>query len=106
MALFFECMLKCARKLLDTADIVREAIYQQSQLFSGVVNFFLCHSRLWDRRRMDIDLQEQPFRSGRDPDWVCEGWRFTLGESPRPLLVSPSCLEIGAQECRDWRSRQ
>jgi len=29
MALFYECMLKCARKLLDTADIVREAIYQQ-----------------------------------------------------------------------------
>jgi hypothetical protein len=26
MALFYECMLKCARKLLDTADIVREAI--------------------------------------------------------------------------------
>jgi hypothetical protein len=25
MALFYECMLKCARKLLDTADIVREA---------------------------------------------------------------------------------
>src|ERR1700692_4339486 len=29
MALFYECMLKCARKGLDTADIVREAIYQQ-----------------------------------------------------------------------------
>jgi hypothetical protein len=29
MALFYECMLKCARKLLDTADIVREAIYRQ-----------------------------------------------------------------------------
>ncbi len=27
MVLFYECMLKCARKLLDTADIVREAIY-------------------------------------------------------------------------------
>jgi len=26
MALFYECMLKCARKLLDTADIVREAM--------------------------------------------------------------------------------
>jgi len=25
MALFYECMLKCARKLLDTADIVRDA---------------------------------------------------------------------------------
>jgi hypothetical protein len=29
MALFYECMLKCARKLLDTADIVREAILRQ-----------------------------------------------------------------------------
>jgi hypothetical protein len=29
MALFSECMLKCARKLLDTADIVREAMLQQ-----------------------------------------------------------------------------
>jgi hypothetical protein len=24
MALFFECMLRCAQKTLDTADIVRE----------------------------------------------------------------------------------
>jgi hypothetical protein len=30
MALFSECSLECASKLLDTADIVREAIYQQS----------------------------------------------------------------------------
>jgi len=29
MALFFECMLQCARKYLTRADIVREAIYQQ-----------------------------------------------------------------------------
>jgi len=29
MALFSECSLKCARKVLDTADIVREAIYHQ-----------------------------------------------------------------------------
>jgi hypothetical protein len=27
MALFSECMLKCARKVLDTADIVREAMF-------------------------------------------------------------------------------
>ncbi len=27
MALFYECMLSCARKLLDTADIVREGCY-------------------------------------------------------------------------------
>ena len=29
MALFYECMLNCARKLLDTADIVRDAMFQQ-----------------------------------------------------------------------------
>ena len=29
MALFFECMLQCARKVLDTADIVREAWFRQ-----------------------------------------------------------------------------
>jgi hypothetical protein len=26
MTLFYECSLKCARKLLDTADIVRDAM--------------------------------------------------------------------------------
>ena len=54
------------------------ALYQQPQLFSGVVNFFYATLGC-DRRRMDIDLQEQPFWSGRDPDWVYEGWRFTAG---------------------------
>ena len=29
MALFFECTLQCARKLLDTADIVRDAMLRQ-----------------------------------------------------------------------------
>jgi hypothetical protein len=29
MALFYECMLKCAQKLLDTADIVRDAMLRQ-----------------------------------------------------------------------------
>jgi len=27
MALFFECMLLCAQKVLDTADIVRDAMF-------------------------------------------------------------------------------
>jgi hypothetical protein len=30
MALFFECMLLCAQKELDTADIVREAMLHQT----------------------------------------------------------------------------
>jgi uncharacterized metal-binding protein len=29
MALLSECPLECASKLLDTADIVRDAIYRQ-----------------------------------------------------------------------------
>jgi hypothetical protein len=32
MALFYECTRMCAQKLLDTADIVREAMLQQSPL--------------------------------------------------------------------------
>ena len=30
MAFFSECSLECARKVLDTADIVRDAILRQS----------------------------------------------------------------------------
>ena len=30
MALFYECSQWCARKVFDTADIVREAMFQQS----------------------------------------------------------------------------
>jgi len=30
MALFSECMPQCAQKLLDTADIVRDAIFHES----------------------------------------------------------------------------
>ena len=32
MALFSECSLRCARKVLDTADIVREAILRQQPM--------------------------------------------------------------------------
>jgi hypothetical protein len=31
MALFSECMPTCARKVLDTADIVRDAMLRQQQ---------------------------------------------------------------------------
>ena len=45
MALFFECMLLCAQKVLDTADIVREAIYQQPPLSVTQARWaFLCWS--------------------------------------------------------------
>jgi hypothetical protein len=36
MALFIECMLKCAPILIDNADIVREAMLRQLTVRSGV----------------------------------------------------------------------
>jgi hypothetical protein len=43
MALFSECMLVCAQKMLDTAGIVREPMFRQFSEFS-VQNwtFFWC----------------------------------------------------------------
>ncbi len=38
MALFFEFMPQCAQKLLDTADIVREAIFANRRTTSGALN--------------------------------------------------------------------
>ena len=51
MALFFECMLLCAQKLLDTADIVREAMFRQLT---------------WGNRNPQ-DLREFPFQTVRYP---------------------------------------
>ncbi len=44
MALFSECSLKCARKVLDTADIVREAIYRQPRYFKVLTNKLISRS--------------------------------------------------------------
>jgi hypothetical protein len=41
MALFSEGMLECARKVLDTADIVREAISQQLQRIDANLQSYL-----------------------------------------------------------------
>jgi hypothetical protein len=38
MALFSECSLECARKVLDTADIVRDAIYRQPRIIVSESN--------------------------------------------------------------------
>ena len=50
MALFQECSLKCARKVLDTADIVREAMFRQlsrTQLrFGEIDGIILKHMRI------------------------------------------------------------
>ena len=41
MALLFECMGKCCRNMLDTADIVRDACFRQLLLREGV-HKYLC----------------------------------------------------------------
>jgi hypothetical protein len=40
MALVFEGMLKCAQKLLDTADIVRDGMFQQVSAHSIATHWF------------------------------------------------------------------
>jgi hypothetical protein len=37
MALFFEPMLECAQKLLDTADIVRDGIFHELTLRTALI---------------------------------------------------------------------
>jgi hypothetical protein len=39
MALFCECMPPCARKVLDTADIVRDAMLRQLRIGMSVVTW-------------------------------------------------------------------
>jgi hypothetical protein len=50
MALFFECMQQCAQKVLDTADIVREAILQQMALGTVLAAIIPSVMRLSRRR--------------------------------------------------------
>jgi hypothetical protein len=52
MALFFECMLECARKVIDTADIVRDGDITTTVLERGrcyrrwLVSTILCAGRV------------------------------------------------------------
>jgi hypothetical protein len=39
MALFSECMLQCAQKVLDTADIVRDAWFRKLTIRLGILRF-------------------------------------------------------------------
>jgi len=63
MALFFECMPQCARKVLDTADIVRDAMLR---------NLSECLFRLASRtieripRTMDCHKELTKMRPGRN----------------------------------------
>jgi len=62
MALFNECMLKCARKLLDTADIVRDACLRQ-----------LASNTLWARAYFEYPHYpdgELPEMQRNDGAWV------------------------------------
>jgi len=45
MALFFECRVECARKVLDTADIVRDAIFRQLPQDAATLYCFTKKSR-------------------------------------------------------------
>jgi hypothetical protein len=42
MALFSECSLECARKVLDTADIVREAMFRELRVSPITVRQSCC----------------------------------------------------------------
>jgi len=101
MALFFECVLQCAQKVLDAADIVRDGDISTATTFlrrckllfmplSVVIDgewILICKSSL-------SGVVEIPIGCMRAGDSL-------QGESHRPLSVSPSSLEIGAPECRD-----
>jgi hypothetical protein len=50
MALFYECMLQCARKLLDTADIVREAMLRQPRRLHGGPEYNPLDVQTWQSR--------------------------------------------------------
>ena len=60
MALFYECMLQCARKLLDTADIVREAMFQQLEHRPFRI------APLQQKRDADADQNERPHPTDAD----------------------------------------
>jgi len=51
MALFFECLLLCAQKVLDTADIVREAMFPQSTIGQSSRPWTICATCLPSGRR-------------------------------------------------------
>jgi peroxiredoxin-like protein len=57
MALFYECMLKCARKPLDTADIVREAIFLQQSSDTPSHSLFV---REWAQIRCSVMAVTSP----------------------------------------------
>src|SRR6202140_2215799 len=68
MALFNECMLKCARKLLDTADIVREAILQQQpRLVRFPAAFFRSVRHGLFQRPHPVRILQRPFQMRRGP---------------------------------------
>ena len=63
MALFNECMPQCAQKVFDTADIVREGIFQQWGVVRKLVRTFkilrdscpLAHQRKWRLNKMTVN---------------------------------------------------
>jgi hypothetical protein len=80
MALFFERMRQCAQKVLDTTDIVRDAIFQQLTSMSVVP---LAHQGEWVLRLS-----------------TCSMGRLLLGGLPaRP----PKRFQCPRAECEQYR---
>src|SRR2546428_13942029 len=79
MALLFECMGKCCRNMLDTADIVRDACFRQLLFVraghkkgESVTRAFLSRSHPWERNQAIVaDNRPTPrIRGVRVTSWI------------------------------------
>jgi TonB family protein len=94
MALFYECMPKCARKLLDTADIVRDAIFQQTTCLAATITAMV-------RRRADETQYKLRVLTVR----LCAlGWLFLLVGLPAEcaeVSTAAAPIEVSSKEADD-----
>ena len=76
MALFSECTDRYAQKLLDTADIVREAMFQQLRFLLGAINAE--HPSIFVRKHCVNDLYLKTLEGSAHAEcWVqfnCKVW--------------------------------
>jgi hypothetical protein len=91
MALFFECMQLCALKVLDTADIVRDAMLRQLWFpLSTQIHFPAVQTRKFQmkfRSRHDATRHRRAVSAG---SWVPRGpprMTFVTGPAARVLWV-------------------
>src|SRR6266581_811122 len=93
MALFFECTDRYAQKGLDTADIVREAIFRQSAPRAAALHFH----PLWKNR------EKKTRRNGYPA--VCGFRSFTQRLARLPLVLLAEAV-IGRLRSQGIRSHQ